>query len=163
MPKIHLQTEIIASLEVAFDLSRSIDLHKISTRHTKEEAIAGRTSGLIELGESVTWRAKHLGFTQDLTSKITDFEYPSFFADEMAQGIFKSFRHEHYFKNQEGKTVMTDVFDYQSPLGILGKFADFLFLKKYLQKLLEKRNAIIKDFAESEKWKTVVYSLSDNE
>lgn len=163
MPKISIETEIAAPIEVVFDLSRSIDLHKISTEHTKEEAIAGRTSGLIELGESVTWRARHLGFTQDLTSKITDFEYLLFFADEMVQGIFKSFRHEHHFKNQEGRTVMTDIFDYQSPLGFLGKLADFLFLKMYLRKLLEKRNAVIKDFAESEKWKAAIYSLSDKE
>lgn len=69
MPRIYLETRISAPVEIVFDLSRSIDLHKISTEHTKEEAIAGKTSGLIALGETVTWRAKHLGFTQNLTSK----------------------------------------------------------------------------------------------
>lgn len=55
MPVITLDTYIQASREVVFDLSRDIDLHQISTRHTNEKAIAGKTSGLIGLGETVTW------------------------------------------------------------------------------------------------------------
>lgn len=156
MPRIYLETRISTPVEIVFDLSRSIDLHKISTEHTKEEAIAGKTSGLIALNETVTWRAKHLGFTQNLTSKITDFNYPFFFADEMTQGAFKEFRHEHRFERHENTTLMIDVFTYQSPLGSFGKLADFVFLKKYLSNLLERRNLIIKDFAETEKWQKVL-------
>jgi len=39
MPKIELKTEIKAKKDIVFDLSRSIDLHKISTEHTNEDAI----------------------------------------------------------------------------------------------------------------------------
>jgi ligand-binding SRPBCC domain-containing protein len=156
MPRIHLQTQIKARTAIVFDLSRSIDLHKISTEHTKEEAIAGKTSGLIEMNEFVTWRAKHFGVMQNLTSKITAYDRPNAFTDEMQKGAFKSFRHEHIFTESNGKTLMTDVFEYQSPFGLLGKLADQLFLKKYMIKLLEKRNQVIKEFAESEKWKAVL-------
>jgi hypothetical protein len=80
MPKIELETTInIDDIYIVFNLIRSIDLHKISTKKSKEEAIAGKTSGLISLNETVTWRAKHLGFTQELTSIITAFEAPFFF------------------------------------------------------------------------------------
>ena len=41
---IHLTTLITAPIERVFDLSRSINLHKISTAHTGEKAIAGVTS-----------------------------------------------------------------------------------------------------------------------
>ena len=51
MPKIELKTEINSTLEICFDLSRSIDLHKISTAKTNEEAIEGTTSGLINLNK----------------------------------------------------------------------------------------------------------------
>lgn len=88
MPIINLHTEIKAEKEVVFDLSRSIDLHKISTEQTSEEAIAGKTSGLIGLHESVTWRAKHFGIYQNLTSKITKFDRPNYFVDEMVKGRF---------------------------------------------------------------------------
>jgi hypothetical protein len=43
---------------------------------------------------------------------------------------------------------MKDVFDYTAPLGLLGHLADALFLKKYMGRLLEERNAIIREIAE---------------
>jgi len=148
MSVITLVTSINAPAAIVFDLSRSVDLHKISTAHTKEEAVAGKTSGLIGLGESVTWRARHFGITQYLTSKITKYNYPYFFTDEMVTGAFKSFNHQHIFKYSNGITLMTDIFDYTSPLGILGKAADYLFLEKYMRKLLINRNAIVKQYVE---------------
>ncbi|MEM6263855.1 MAG: SRPBCC family protein [Bacteroidota bacterium] len=156
MPIINLITHIKAPIDIVFDLSRSIDLHKISTEHTDEEAIAGVTSGLIVMGETVTWRAKHFGVYQTLTTKITAFEKPGYFVDEMAKGIFKGFRHEHIFEESGNGTLMKDVFDYESPLGVLGRVADALFLEKYMKALLEKRNETIKEFAESDKWREVL-------
>jgi ligand-binding SRPBCC domain-containing protein len=150
MPVITLETPIAAPPEIVFDLARSIDLHKISTAHTNEEAIDGKTSGLIAMDESVTWRASHFGITQYLTSKITQYNRPHSFTDEMVKGAFKSFTHRHLFRHEAGITIMTDVFEYQSPFGILGKVADVLFLKRYMQKLLIDRNRVIKQFAEDE-------------
>jgi ligand-binding SRPBCC domain-containing protein len=158
MPRIEIRTEINAEKEIVFDLSRSIDLHKISTEKTNEEAIAGITTGLIGMNESVTWRAKHFGFYQNLTSKITAFDRPNYFADEMLNGAFKEFKHEHHFTSLNGKTIMTDYFDYKSPLGILGELADCLFLENYMTRLLNDRNRIIKEFAESDNWKSILNS-----
>lgn len=158
MPRIELKTDINADITVVFDLSRSIDLHKLSMEHTNETAISGKTSGLIELNESVTFRAKHLGIYQELTSKITEYERPNYFADEMIKGAFKNFKHEHRFANIREVTLMTDYFDYQSPFRIFGKLADRSFLKNYMTKLLTKRNSTIKEFAETEKWKQVLVS-----
>ncbi|MEO5789761.1 MAG: SRPBCC family protein [Gelidibacter sp.] len=155
MPKILLNTLIKADKSIVFDLARSIDLHKISTRNSNETAISGKTVGLIDLNESVTWRAKHFGVYHTLTSKITAFKEPDFFVDEMVSGVFKSFKHEHHFKDANG-TLMTDVFDYTSPFGLLGKLADQLFLRNYMTKFLIERNRVIKDFAESDQWKTII-------
>jgi ligand-binding SRPBCC domain-containing protein len=149
MPKIELLTEINAPIEKVFDLARSIDLHMESTKQTGEQAIAGRTSGLIEPDETVTWRAKHFGIWQTLTSKITEFDHPNFFADEMVKGAFKSFRHEHHFIKVDDHTVMKDVFVFESPFGILGRLFSWLVLTKYMTKLLEDRNRVIKEAAEA--------------
>jgi ligand-binding SRPBCC domain-containing protein len=156
MPILTLHTHISAPVNRCFDLARSIDLHQLSTQHTGERVIAGRTVGLIELGETVTWRAKHFGIWQSLTSKITEMDAPNCFVDEMVKGAFKRFRHEHRFDNKNGQTVMTDVFDYTSPLGMLGVIADILFLKQYMTRLLIQRNQIIKEFAESDRWLEVI-------
>jgi ligand-binding SRPBCC domain-containing protein len=122
-----------------------------STKQTGEKAIAGRTSGLIALGETVTWRAKHLGVWQSLTSKITEFEYPNYFTDEMVEGAFKSIRHEHLFYAVNNQTVMKDIFAFESPYGMLGELFNFLFLGWYMQRLLKKRNRVIKKVAESDR------------
>ena len=156
MPEINIQTYIKAPIQICFDLSRSIDLHQISTQKTGEKAIAGRTTGLIELHETVTWRAKHFGVWQKLTSKITGFDYPYYFEDQMVSGAFKHFRHEHHFIPVESATRMQDKFIFESPLGLLGAFSNKLFLTKYMFKLLEERNAIIKEYAESGKWKLIL-------
>jgi ligand-binding SRPBCC domain-containing protein len=148
MPTIKLTTTINAPIKLCFNLARNIDVHVESTKQTGEKAIAGRTSGLIELGETVTWRARHFGVWQNLTSIITAMEAPVFFADEMLSGAFKSFRHEHLFAEDTTGTLMTDVFTYKSPLGILGKLADVLFLKRYMTQLLLTRNQVIKQQAE---------------
>jgi ligand-binding SRPBCC domain-containing protein len=149
MPRIVIETLIEADAYVVFDLARSVDLHKLSAQKTNEEAVGGRTVGLMELGETVTWRARHLGFYQKLTSKLVEMDRPFSFKDEMVKGAFKSFIHEHKFKALgDGKTMMVDVFEYQSPLGILGRFADKLFLEQYMTKFLKQRNAIIKQYAE---------------
>ncbi|TYP74203.1 SRPBCC family protein [Aquimarina intermedia] len=158
MPEIKIKTIINAKRLIVFDLSRSIDLHKISTEHTNETAIDGKTEGLIELGEFVTWRAKHFGIYQHLTSKITKYDRPNSFTDEMVKGAFKSFKHDHYFKEVNGRTEMIDLFTYESPLGILGNIADSLFLENYIKRLLIKRNDTIKLYAESGKWEELLTS-----
>ncbi|UYQ92756.1 SRPBCC family protein [Chitinophaga horti] len=156
MPVIHLTTVIHAPLQRVFDLSRSITLHKRSMEHTNEEAIAGRTNGLIENGESVTWQAKHLRKVRQLKVHITAMEKSGFFRDEMLEGDFTYMKHEHHFKEIANGTVMIDVMDFGTPYGKLGRLFEKLYLHRYMQRLLEHRNEVIKDFAESEKWRVVL-------
>ncbi len=149
MPIIELTTHIAAPIERVFDLSRDIDLHVRSTAHTGERAVAGVTHGLIGLGEEVTWRAKHFGLWQHLTSRITQFERPDHFRDSMVAGAFRRFDHDHLFSAEGGHTVMRDVFDYNAPGGPVGRLVERLVLNDYLRRLLITRNAVIKAEAES--------------
>lgn len=157
MAVIHLQTVIDAPIERCFDLARSIDLHTRSMAQQSERAVAGRTRGLIELGEEVTWEARHFGIKQRLTSRITAFERPRYFQDTMVRGAFKRFVHDHVFEKQGSATVMQDVFDYSAPLGILGRLAERLFLTRYMANLLRQRNAVIRAMAEGDQWQDVLH------
>lgn len=152
MPIIKLETRINAPVERVFNLARSIDLHKNSMSQYDERAVGGVTSGLINLDETVTWEATHFGVQQRLTSKITRFERPRYFRDSMVKGAFKRFDHDHFFEETGGQTLLRDVFDFSSPLGILGAIADGVFVKKHLRKMLSERNQIIKTIAESNDW-----------
>lgn len=156
MPTIHLTTFVAAPAERVFDLARSIDLHRKSMAHTQEEAIAGTTSGLIKLDETVTWKAKHLGKMRILKSRIISMNRPLSFTDEMMDGDFKSIRHEHHFKKIDNGTLLIDLFHFESPYGGLGRLMNRLFLTSYMKKLLETRNQSIKEYAESEKWKFIL-------
>jgi ligand-binding SRPBCC domain-containing protein len=156
MTQIRLTTSIKAPIERVFDLSRSIDLHKLSVSKTNEQAIAGVTSGLIGLNETVTWRAKHLGVYQKLTVQITGYDRPNYFRDEMLKGAFKSMSHLHTFQKDGENTLMIDDFEFVSPAGLLGRFIDFLFLKKYMTKFLLMRNSALKSIAEGDKWQNLL-------
>lgn len=156
MSSIHLTTFIAAPAERVFDLSRSISLHKISTAHTHEKVIGGVMSGLIKEGETVTWQAKHLYKERKFTAKVTEMNRPLFFTDEMIKGDLKSFRHQHHFKSIDNGTIMIDLVEFESLYGSIGKWFSNFYLKNYLEKLLLHRNKVIKEYAESTKWKAML-------
>lgn len=149
MARIQLETFIHAPQETCFDLARSIDLHQSSLAHSKERAVAGRTTGLIQKGEFVTWEATHFFIKQRLSSKITEMEVPQYFVDEMISGAFQSIWHKHEFVPDGDSTLMKDDFRYEVPFGVAGKFFDWLILRNYLKNLLTSRNRVIKKMAEA--------------
>jgi ligand-binding SRPBCC domain-containing protein len=148
MAGFRLETLIEAPVECVFDLARDIGLHERSMAATGERAIGGRTSGSIETGETVTWRARHFGLWWTLTSRITDVRAPTTFVDEQEAGPFAWFRHEHTFRSVPGGTVMTDDWEHRSPFGRLGRVVDRIVLARYMRRLLETRNAVLKAEAE---------------
>lgn len=123
-----------------FDLARSIDAHRESMANSREQAIAGVTSGLISLGEQVTWRAWHFGLPLHMTSRISRMVHSDSFTDEQVSGPFKFFRHVHEFSDSGGVTTMVDRIDFAAPLGPLGLLAEKLFLARYMKRLIESRN-----------------------
>jgi ligand-binding SRPBCC domain-containing protein len=146
--KIHLETLIAAPPELCFDLSRSVDLHQASMMKSGERAVAGVTSGFMELGDTVTWEAHHLGADRRLTTRITEMDRPRRFIDEQVAGPFKSFRHVHTFFAVPDGTLMTDDCTYTVPFRWFGTLLERAILGGYLQHLLETRNAHIKQVAE---------------
>jgi ligand-binding SRPBCC domain-containing protein len=119
MPVVELRTMILAPIGRCFDLARSIEFHVVSAARTQETAVRGRTKGLIELGETVTWRARHLGIWQELTVEITILDRPRHFQDAMTKGAFALMKHDHYFDESKGLTEMFDKFMYRAPLALL--------------------------------------------
>jgi len=153
---IEVITRIAAPQARCFYLALSVDLHAVSARQTQEQIVGGVRSGLLQLGDEVTFRARHFGIWQTLTSKITAYEAPDYFCDEMQRGAFKTMRHEHHLEAQGEVTIMRDVFEFTSPLGFLGKIADALVLSNYLRRFLEQRGAVVKHYAETDAWQTVL-------
>ncbi len=144
-------------MSVVFDLSRNIDLHKRSLSHRSGKPIAGITTGLIWLGETVTWEAKHLFKIRIYTSKITAFDPYDYLEEQVVERNFVSVRHGHYFSKTPTGTLMKDVFTFTTRYGVAGKIANFILLKRYMRNLIKTRNRVIKQYAESEKWKELLW------
>ncbi|MHA7240361.1 SRPBCC family protein [Arthrobacter sp. TMS1-12-1] len=126
-----------------FDRSRSIDAHATSMRFSRERAVGGVTSGLIGLGEHVTWRAWHFGVPIRMTSVITEFDAPHRFVDEQRTGPFRDFRHVHEFSEAGGITTMVDTIRFTAPFGPAGAVAERLLLRPYLRYLITVRNRFL--------------------
>jgi ligand-binding SRPBCC domain-containing protein len=150
VPTIHLETYIEATPERCFDLSLNVDLHRLSTAHTHERPIAGVLAGEMKLGDTVTWEAVHFGLKQRLTSKITSYERPVRFVDEMVQGAFLEMKHLHEFVPLPPGTRMIDYFTFRAPFGPLGRVAEMLVLTRYMKDLLLARNSYLKQVAEAD-------------
>lgn len=143
-----MATDIDAPIERVYDLARDLDLHASSMTHTGERAVAGRTSGLIELGDTVTWRARHFGLWWSLTSRVVALERPTRFVDVQERGPFVWFHHEHRFESVGGGTRMFDHWEHRAPLGLLGSIVDRVNLGRYMRTQLATRNAALKRAAE---------------
>ena len=148
MTTINLTTKIKESKQIVFDVSRNIDIHQQSASKSNEKATAGVTSGLINLNETVTWRGKHFGFYLTHKSRITTMDLHDYFVDEMERGKFKTFKHEHFFEEENGTTIMKDRLQYETPSGMFGELFDILFLEKHLTQFLIERNKILKEVSE---------------
>jgi ligand-binding SRPBCC domain-containing protein len=148
MYKLRVTTLIAANPAVCFDLARSVDAHLTSAIDTGERVVAGKTSGLLGPGDDVTWEGKHFGITQRLSSRITQFQPPSFFQDRMTKGAFRSLEHDHFFEPQAGGTLMVDVLSFAAPFGPLGWVVERLFLSRHLRRFLVNRGIALKQLAE---------------
>ena len=148
MTLIEINTKIKAPLQTVFDISRDIDVHQKSASPTNEIAIAGVTSGLIQYNETVTWRGKHFGTYLTHKSRITVMRLYDYFVDEMEEGKFKSFKHEHFFSHENGVTVMKDKILYETHFGFFGKLFDVLLLKRHMTNFVLARNKVLKGLAE---------------
>ena len=149
MTTIQLTTKINAPIEIIFDLSRNIDVHQQSTAKSNETAIDGVTSGLINVDETVTWRGKHFGVYLTHKSIISAMVIPTYFVDEMLEGKFRSFKHEHTFFQKNEFVIMEDKIQYETPYSIFGKLFDHFLLKKHLTTFILERNSFIKALAEN--------------
>jgi len=153
MPFIHLTTFIAAPPQRVFDLSRHVGLHRQSMTKYNESIIDGIMNGMMSVNDTVTWKARHLFRDRTMKVRITQMLAPDFFTDEQVQGDFVLMKHEHYFKPADNGTIMIDQMRFETPYGIAGRIVNRLFLEKYMTRLLEERNRLIRQVAEGNQWK----------
>ncbi len=141
MPNFALTTWLPATPAECFDLSLSVDAHTGSMGRHRERA----TAGVMCLGDTVTWRATHFGLPFTMTARVTEHDAPRRFVDEQVSGPFRRWWHEHTLVEDDGGTLMTDTVEFRAPLGPLGRIAETVLLTRYMSRLLEQRNAWLRE------------------
>lgn len=156
MDSIHLTTFIKAPVERVFDLCRNTTVYKKALEGRNESLSASAAGILVNAGDTITLSAKHLGKTRVTTARVLEMNIPEKFVEEQVKGDLKSFRHEHHFKSVENGTLVIDLIEMEEPRDAVGGVLGKLFMKNYFEALLNKRNALVKLYAESEKWRAVM-------
>jgi ligand-binding SRPBCC domain-containing protein len=98
------------------------------------------------------WRARHFGLWFSMRVRIAALSRPDYFRDEMVQGPFRRFQHDHTFTQEGSSTIMFDNLRFESPFSLLGRTFDKLVLQAHLLSFLENRNRTLKSVAESDQW-----------
>lgn len=156
MPTIHLTTFIAAPIERVFDLSRHLSIYKVLMNGRKEMFSSGAATNLISQGETMTFHAKHFGKLRLVTTRVMELKKPLSFVQEQVKGDLLHFKHQHHFKKVDNGTIMIDILDFDGPRDVIGKMIGKVYLKNYFEKFINKHNALIQQYAETEKWRAVL-------
>ena len=80
-----------------------------------------------------------LGIKMTWVTEITQVSELKYFVDEQRVGPYKMWHHQHFIEPVEGGVLMTDIVDYQPPLGFLGAIANQLVIKSQLNEIFSYR------------------------
>jgi ligand-binding SRPBCC domain-containing protein len=149
MVKIRYMTLVKAPVERCFRLALSIDLHCAAT---DDVALSGRTSGLLGPGDTVGWQRSHLGWRLQQESRVEVWRPFSYYREVMVEGTSGFYEHEHHFAPMNDGTRIRDEIRFTAPMGMLGRLAERVFLRRRMIAVLARRNALLKSVAESDDW-----------
>lgn len=91
-------------------------------------------------GMMITYTVKPLlGVKIKWASEITKIKKGEYFIDEQRVGPYNIWHHEHHFEEVDGGVKMIDKIYYSLPLGVLGKIAHYLFVRKQLEGIFNYR------------------------
>ena len=150
---IRMTMEIAAPVERCFQLALSVDLEAEVLAPFGIRPIGGLTHGILGANGTVRWRGRQFGLRRTHTSLIDQLRAPLFFRDVMTEGSFARYGHEHHFATMNDGTFLRDELRFTLPWGPLGRTVDGLVARRLLR-MMEARNAAIKQAAEGEGWRT---------
>ncbi len=142
---------IHAPIERCFALSCSI---KLVHEELGMDAVEGRTSGLVQPGDTIRWEGWQLGMRHFHVSYISGFKRPVFLQDTMVAGRFRSFQHDHSLRELAGGiTELHDELRFALPYGILGKLVARYIMVPHILRLMHDRFHRIRRITETDAWR----------
>jgi ligand-binding SRPBCC domain-containing protein len=96
--------------------------------------------GALKRGSEMHFNMTRMGFSQNVRLRIEDWLRGSRVTYRQVEGLFTAWTHTMKFEEHgEKATLVTDLVDYQMPLGLLGFLADDLLVKRDMSGLLDSR------------------------
>ena len=80
-----------------------------------------------------------LGIPMSWLTEITHVSDKKYFVDEQRYGPYAMWHHQHFIEPHKDGILMTDIVTYKMPLGILGRIAHWLFVKRQLNSIFNYR------------------------
>jgi hypothetical protein len=152
METIRLTTWIDAPVERCFKLALCVEFHVATVKSRKEKALNGVMIGLMGLREPVMWQGKHFGMQWMHTGVVDRWRPFTYFRDVMMEGSLLHYEHDHHFAAMNDGTRMRDELRFVAPMGMVGRLAERMVLRRHLMELLLRRSAALKQAAESDGW-----------
>ena len=147
------EQRIPASVDEVWDfISSPKNLSKITPDSMGFEITTPYLSDKMYPGMIITYKVSPmLNVKMTWVTEITHVKEKEYFVDEQREGPYKTWHHEHWVKPIEGGVMMEDLITYQPPMGIFGKAANDLFIRKKLEEIFEyRRLALIELFGKFE-------------
>jgi ligand-binding SRPBCC domain-containing protein len=139
----HLKTiqKIPVSLAEAWDFfSKPKNLAEITPKELDFNIISLYHGEEMYPGQIIEYKVKPLlGIPVYWMTEITHVEKERYFVDEQRFGPYSLWHHQHHFRAIPGGVEMTDIIHYKVPFGFLGDIAQWLVVKKNLQKIFTYR------------------------
>lgn len=108
------------------------------------------TMGSPGLGYEVTLKIRQfLFFVMRWHVKITEYQPPVLMVDEQVRGPFASWKQTRRLQTVNGKTELTDIVEYETPFGFLGRIANTLVIRRQVEEMFSYRQAATKRLLES--------------
>jgi ligand-binding SRPBCC domain-containing protein len=127
--------------------SRADNLEKITPSYMRFDITSPVTDKPIYAGEIITYVIHPvLGIPLRWMTEITHVKEGEYFVDEQREGPYGLWHHQHHFEAVAGGVKMTDIVHYSLPLGILGRVAHALFVRRQLEGIFDYRRKRVQEF-----------------
>jgi ligand-binding SRPBCC domain-containing protein len=104
----------------------------------------------MKAGALIDYTIKVIGMPVRWTTLITAYDPTNMFVDQQLKGPYSFWHHTHTFSQTPDGTLITDEVRYVLPLGILGRLAHFLFVRRQLIRIFDFRAGSIENYFNSE-------------
>ncbi len=109
--------------------------------------IHGEPPAHIQEGARIEYRIKWNGISLPWVSRITNWQPGVGFQDVQEKGPYRRWVHTHSFEHNDGGVTMRDRVEYALPLGVVGRIANAIVVRRQLEEIFDYRyRAIVESF-----------------